>query len=101
MKKAIALAAVQDAIAARYPGGSIELVAQVHYIRPDDVAHIDVYGCDEPVQRRAVRTKAVRLLQELGVRVELVGGHDVFMLSPDFTDQAALSAYASRLESIA
>jgi hypothetical protein len=101
MKQAIALAAVQDAIAAQYPGGVIKLVAQVHYIRPDEAAHIDVYGCDDAVQRRAVRTKAVKLLQELGIRVELVGGHDVFMLSPDFTDQTALSAYASRLEYIA
>ena len=58
MKQAIALAAVQNAIAAQDPGGSVELIAQVHYIRPEEVAHIDVCGCDDPVQRRAVRVEA-------------------------------------------
>ena len=47
MSQAIALAVVQDAIAAQYPHLSIDLVAQVHYIRPLEIAHIDVYGCDD------------------------------------------------------
>ena len=98
MIQAIASAAVQNAIAMQYPG---ELIAQVHYIRPKDVAHIDVYGCADMEQRRAVRSETVRLLQELGIQVKMVGSHDVFMLSPDFTDQWALRAYANRLKGVA
>lgn len=97
MKQVIALAAVQDAIAAQYSNLPIELVAQVHYIRPSEVAHIDVYGCDDTMTRRAIRSNAVRLLQQLGVRVELVGGHDVYTLSPDYSDPATLRDYSSRL----
>jgi hypothetical protein len=97
MIQAIALAAVQDAIAAKHPGLSIDLVAQVHYIRPDEVAHVDVYGCDDAVTRRAIRADAVRLLLQLGVRVELVGGHDVHTVSPDYADATTLHDYASRL----
>ncbi len=63
MSKAIALAAVQDAIAAKHPGLSIDLIAQVHHIRPDEIAHIDVYGCNDTGTRRAIRAHAVRLLQ--------------------------------------
>jgi len=38
MPQAIALAAVQDVIARKHPDKSIQLVAQIHYIRPNDVA---------------------------------------------------------------
>jgi hypothetical protein len=93
----IALAAVQDAIVAQHPGLSIDLVAQVHYVRPDDVAHIDVYGCDDAVTRRSIRAAAVRLLQQLGIRVELVGSHDVYTVSPDYSDPVTLQDYACRL----
>lgn len=97
MTQAIALAAVQDAIVAQYHDESIELIAQVHYVRPDDVAHIDVYGCDDAKTRRSVRGNAVRLLQQLGIHVELVGGHDVYTVSPDYSDPASVQNYASRL----
>jgi len=99
MTQAIALAAVQDAITAKYTDRSVELIAQVHYIRPDDVAHIDVYGCDDTMTRRSIRTDAVRLLQQLGIRVELVGSHDVYTVSPDYSDPTTLQYYASRLHS--
>ena len=55
MTQAIALAAVQNAIVAQYHNKTIELIAQVHYIRPDDVVHIDVYGCDDAMTRRSIR----------------------------------------------
>ncbi len=97
MTQAVALAAAQDAIATQYPDLSIELIAQVHYIRPDEIAHIDVYGCDDAVTRRAIRANAVRLLQQLGVHVELIGAHDVYTVSPDYSDPATLQGYASRL----
>ena len=97
MTQAIALAAVQDAIVAQYHDESIELIAQVHYIRPDDVAHIDVYGCDDAMMRRAIRANAVQLLQQLGIRVELISGHDVYTVSPDYSDPASVQNYASRL----
>jgi len=97
MSQAIALAAVQDAIAAKYPDRSVQLIAQVHYIRPDDVAHIDVYGCDDAMARRSIRTDAVRLQQQLGIDVELVGGHDVYTVSPNYSDPVNLHDYASRL----
>lgn len=93
MRQAIALAAVQDAIAAQYPDESIELIAQVHYIRPDDVAHVDVYGCDDVVTRRSIRMEAERLLLKLGFRVELVGNHDMFTVSADFFDTGAVLSY--------
>jgi len=98
MKQAIALAAVQDAIAAQYPCLSIELIAQVHHIRPNDIAHVDVYGCDDTTQRRAIREQAVSLLRQLGIRVELIGGHDIYTVSPD---RAALQDYADRLHLLA
>jgi|GEM_PF-3174486 len=99
--QAIALAAVQDAIAAQYPHLSIDLVAQVHYIRRDEIAHIDVYGCDDAVTRRAIRADAVRLLQQLGIHVELVGGHDVYTVSPDYFDPTAVMHYRKQLDLIA
>ncbi|MFG6501616.1 MULTISPECIES: hypothetical protein [unclassified Sulfitobacter] len=97
MSQAIALAAVQDAIAAKYPDRSVELIAQVHYIRPDDVARIDVCGCDDAMTRRSIRTDAVRLLQQLGIHVELVGGHDVYTVPPNYSDPVSFQDYASRL----
>ncbi|NUH66359.1 hypothetical protein HTT03_13805 [Sulfitobacter sp. S0837] len=97
MTKAIALAAVQKTIAAMHPGHSIELIAQVHYIRPDDVAHVDVYGCDDAAIRRSVRAEAVKLLRKLGIKVELISGHDVFMVTSDFSDPAALRNYIGKL----
>lgn len=99
MTQAIALAAVQDAITAKYPDRSVEITAQVHYVRPDEVAHVDVYGCDDAVRRRLIRADAVRLLQQLGIRVELVGSHDVYTVSPDYSDPTTLQYYASRLHS--
>lgn len=77
MTQAIALAAVQDAITAKYPDRLVEITAQVHYVRPDEVAHVDVYGCNGAVKHRSIRADAVCLLQQLGIRVELVGSHDV------------------------
>lgn len=74
MTQAIALAAVQDTIAAQYPDLTLALVAQVHYVRPDAIAHIEVYGCEDAVTRRAIRADAVRLLRQLSIHVELVGG---------------------------
>ncbi|MEQ5829346.1 hypothetical protein J3456_18530 [Sulfitobacter sp. NFXS29] len=97
MTQAIALAAVQDTIAPQYPDLTIELVAQVHYVRPDEIAHIDVYGCEDAVTRRAIRADAVRLLRQLSIHVELVGGHDVYTVSPDHSDHAVLQDYASKL----
>lgn len=97
MTQAIALAAVLDAITARYPDKSVEITAQVHYVRPDEIAHVDVYGCDDAVKRRSIRADAVRLLQQLGIRVELVGSHDVYTVSPDYSDSTTLQYYASRL----
>lgn len=69
----------------------------MHYIRPDEIAHIDVYGCGDAVTRRAIRAAAVRLLQQLGIRAELVRGHDVHTVSPDYSDPATLQNYTSRL----
>ncbi|WOI30754.1 hypothetical protein [Sulfitobacter dubius] len=97
MTQAIALAAVQDVIAAQYPALSIDLVAQVHYVRPHEIAHIDVYGCDDTTRRRAIRQQAVSLLRQLGIRVELIGGHDVYTVSPDRSERLALQGYADRL----
>ena len=97
MTQAIALAAVQDTIAAQYPDLTLALVAQVHYVRPDEIAHIDVYGCEDAVTRRAIRADAVRLLRQLSIHVELVGGHDVYTVSPDYSDHATLQDYASKL----
>jgi hypothetical protein len=97
MTQAIALAAVQEAITARYPDKSVEITAQVHYVRPDEIAHVDVYGCDDSVTRRSIRADAVRLLQQLGIRVELVGSHDVYTVSPDYSDPTTLQYYASKL----
>ena len=97
MTQAIALAAVQDAIFTQYHYNTFELIAQVHYIRPDDVAHIDVYGCDDATTRRAIRADAVQLLQNLGIRVELIGGNDVYTVSPDYSNPEKLEDYASRL----
>lgn len=99
MTQAIALAAVQDAITSKYPDRSVEITAQVHYVRPDEVAHVDVYGCDDAVRRRLIRADAVRLLQQLGIRVELVGSHDVYTVSPDYSDPTTLQYYASRSHS--
>lgn len=100
MTQAIALAAVQNVISSKHPDRLIVLVGQVHYVRPDDIAHVDVYGCDDAVTRRSIRAEAVRLLRALGIRVELVGSHDVFMISPDFADQAALRDYSIKLGGI-
>ncbi len=97
MFQAVALAAVQEAIAAQHSNLSIELVAQVHYIRPEEIAHIDVYGCDDTVTRRAIRAHAVRLLRQLGYHVELISGHDVYTVSPDYSDPTTLQDYAHRL----
>ncbi|MFG6664768.1 hypothetical protein ACGYKB_16010 [Sulfitobacter sp. 916] len=97
MTQAIALAVVQETIAARHPSKSIELSAQVHHIRHDDVAFIDVYGCDNAEERRSIRAEAVMLLRDLGIHVELIGNHDVFTVSPDFSDPAALRDCRSRL----
>ncbi|MFG6547394.1 hypothetical protein ACGYLM_19425 [Sulfitobacter sp. 1A10445] len=87
MTQAIVLAAVQDALAVKYPDRSVEITGQAHYIRPEGIAHIDVYGCDD----------AVQLLQQIGIRVELVGGHDVYRVSPDYSDPRTLQYYASKL----
>ncbi|MCZ4368700.1 hypothetical protein [Sulfitobacter dubius] len=97
MTQAIALAAVQDAIVVQHPNLSIDLVAQVHYVRPREIAHIDVYGCDDAPTRRAIRAAAVRLLQQIGIDVRLVGGHDVYTVSPDYSDPTTLHDYASRM----
>lgn len=97
MTQAIALAAVQDVIARKHPDKSIQLVAQVHYIRPNDVAHIDVYGCNDAATRRSIRAEAVRLLLKLGFRVELVGSHDVFTIPPDFSDPGSVLTYCKML----
>jgi len=97
MTQAIALAVVQETIAARYPNRSIELSAQVHHIRLDGVAFVDVYGCDDAAERRSVRAEAVMLLRDLGKKVELIGNHDVFTVSPDYSDPAALRKCRSRL----
>ncbi|MFG6574166.1 hypothetical protein ACGYK6_16455 [Sulfitobacter sp. 1A15333] len=97
MTQAIALAAVQDAITAKYPDRSVEITAQVHYVRPDEVAHVDVYGCDDAVTRSSIRADAVRLLQQLGIDIRLIGWHDVYTVSPDYSDPATLQDYACRL----
>ncbi len=97
MTQAIALAVVQETIAARHPNRSIELSAQVHHIRLDGVAFVDVYGCDDAAERRSVRAEAVMLLRDLGIKVELIGIHDVFTVSPDYSDPAALRDFRSRL----
>jgi len=97
MTQAIALAVVQEMIAAKHPSKSIELSAQVHHIRPDDVAFIDIYGCDDAAERRSIRAEAVMLLRDLGIKVELIGNHDVFTVSPDYSDPAALRNCRSRL----
>ncbi|MBM07638.1 MAG: hypothetical protein CMH88_15040 [Oceanibulbus sp.] len=97
MTNAIALAAVQEAIATDYPDRSIELIAQVHHIRPDDIAHVEVYGCQDTKLRRSVRTNAVILLERLGIHVELIGSHDVFTVAPDFSDPVALKEFQLRL----
>ena len=97
MTQAIALAATQDAITAQYPDRSVEITAQVHYVRPDEIAHVDVYGCNDAVTRRSIRADAVRLLKKLGIRVELVGSHNVDTVSPDYSDPTTLQYYASRL----
>jgi len=99
MTQAIALAALHEVITARYPGRSVEITAQVHYVRPDEVAHVDVYRCDDAVRRRSIRADAVRLLQQLGIRVDLVGSHDVYTISPDYSDPTSLQYYVSRLHS--
>jgi len=97
MTQAIALAVVQETIAARHPNKSIELGAQVHHIRLDGVAFVDVYGCDDAAERRSIRAEAVMLLRDLGIKVELIGNHDVFTVSPDYSDPAALRNCRSRL----
>ena len=97
MTNAIALAAVQVAIATDYPDRSIEFIAQVHHIRPHDIAHVEVYGCTDTKLSRSVRTKAVVLLERLGIHVELIGSHDVYTVAPDFSDLAALREYQRRL----
>tara|TARA_R110002012_G_scaffold208038_1_gene378042 strand:+ start:605 stop:1327 length:723 start_codon:yes stop_codon:yes gene_type:complete len=85
----------------QYPNLSVDLVAQVHHVKPQGIAHIDVYGCDDAVTRKAIRADAVRLLQQLGIHVELVGGHDVFTVSPDYSDPTTLQDYARRLQASA
>ena len=97
MTQAIALATVQDAITVKYSDRSVEITAQVHYVRPDEFAHVDVYGCDDAVKRRSIRADAVRLLQQLGIRVDLVGSHVVYTISPDYSDPTTLHDYASRM----
>lgn len=97
MIQAIVLADVQDVTSRKHPDRSIQLVAQVHHIKPDEVAHVDVYGCGDAVVRRSIRVEAVRLLLKLGLRVELVGNHDVFMVSPDFSDPGAVMTYCKML----
>ena len=37
------------------------------------------------------------LLRDLGIKVELIGNHDVFTVSPDYSDPAALRDCRSRL----
>ena len=39
----------------------------------------------------------MRLLRQLSIHVELVGGHDVYTVSPDYSDHATLQDYASKL----
>ena len=100
MIQAIALAAIQDVISRKHPDRSIQLVAQVHYIKPNEVAHLDVFGCGDAGTRRSIRSEAVMLLQELGIRVELISGHDVFTLAPDYSDLATLRKYDIKLGGI-
>lgn len=96
---AVALAAVEEHILAGHPDLSIQLIGQVHHIRPSGIAFIDVFGCEDKLRRRAIRAEAVDLLQLLGFDVELYPNHDVFFLvEPDFSNQACLHEWRERLQ---
>lgn len=99
MTQAVALAVVQEALAAAYPGQQFQLLAQVHHIRPDGVAFVEVLGCEDQMRRRELRALATSLLGDLGIKVELIGNHDVFLVEPDSSDTAAVAAMRAQLMS--
>lgn len=61
----------------------LRLSAQSHYGPPDDVAFVEVHGIiDDPARRRKIRSDAGDLLRQLGYRIGLDPGRDVYDVKP-------------------